>query len=120
MGLVEKVLHNNFKKCKEQNHKSNTLEEDLSNFMKEIYQIAEEGTNIFDILNTMISPEGLGPSDVMKNELACGAKKRRTRESVPIHSSVEATEIKHFIFFPGLQQGNTFYCICSKFEILLS
>ena len=60
MGLVEKVLYNNFIKWKEQNDNSNTLEDDLSTFMKEIYQITEEGTNILDILNTMISPEGLG------------------------------------------------------------
>ena len=98
MGLVEKVLYNNFIKWKEQNDNSNTLEDDLSTFMKEIYQITEEGTNILDILNTMISPEGLGTNAVMKNELACAAKKRRKRESVPIHSSVEATESKHFIF----------------------
>ena len=40
-------------KWKEENNNSNILEEDLSDFMKEIYQIAEEGINILDILNTM-------------------------------------------------------------------
>ena len=50
MELVEK--------WKVQNNKSNDMEENLSNFMKEIYEIYEEGMNFLEILKTMISPEG--------------------------------------------------------------
>ena len=86
MGNGEKVLFHNFKKWEqEQSVKDKkSTEESFEEYLEETFQIHEKGTNILDILNTMISPsdEASGANAVRSNELACASKnKRRKRQT---------------------------------------
>ena len=80
MGLVEEVLYDKFLQW-DQTRPENidkSLEENISKFMKEMYQISE-GQNIFDILGTMISPESASANYVRKHQVSCKKSKRRKR-----------------------------------------
>ena len=77
MDLVEKVLFKDFIKWRKDS--SESLEDDFSMFMLEMFQIQENGTNILDILNTMVSPETSAANAVRKNQMACAKNKIRKR-----------------------------------------
>ena len=80
MGLVEEVLYDKFLQW-DQTRPENvdkSLEENISKFMREMYQISE-GQNIFDILGTMISPESASANYVRKHQVSCKKSKRRKR-----------------------------------------
>ena len=78
MDLVEKVLYNDFIKWKPTNS-NDSLEDELSMFMLEMFLIQDNGTNILDILNTMVSPETSVANAVRKNQMACAKNKKRKR-----------------------------------------
>ena len=52
---------------------------DLPTFMSEIYQITEAGTNVMDILSTMIVPEASGTKAVRDGQIASEKKKKRRK-----------------------------------------
>ena len=80
MDLVENVLANDFRKWRKDSNDS--LEDEFSLFMLEMFQIQENGTNILDILNTMVSPEKSSANEVRKNHMACAKEKKRKRRAV--------------------------------------
>ena len=86
MGNVEKILYHNFKQWKQKQaikdqHKS--IEDSFAEYLKETFQIHEKGTNILDILNTMISPSGEvdGVNAVRRNEVACAKRNKRRKRA---------------------------------------
>ena len=86
MGNVEKILYHNFKQWKQKQavkdqHKS--IEDSFAEYLKETFQIHEKGTNILDILNTMISPshEVDGVNAVRRNEVACAKRNKRRKRA---------------------------------------
>ena len=86
MGLVERALHENFEKWVEAEGSSDDgsdLTEEFYNYMEEEFQIKERGENILDLLSTMIAPssESSSSSGLMKNQMACAGKRKRTKRS---------------------------------------
>ena len=87
MGLVEKVLYNNFRKWqnlqKNESGVNNTMGEDFTLYMKDVFQIKNKGTNIIDILRTMTAPsaEASDANIVRENQLACAGSNRRKRNT---------------------------------------
>ena len=87
MGLVEKVLYTNFKKWQDNQtinfNGNNAMEEDFALYMKDVFQVKDKGTNILDILDTMIAPssEASGPNGVRENQMACKGKDRKKRNT---------------------------------------
>ena len=86
MSLVEKVIYNKFEKWQEGSSYSMgnmTLKDRLQKFMKEMFQVKNEGDNILDILSTMIAPssESSSASRVVNNERACNSDVRRKKRS---------------------------------------
>jgi hypothetical protein len=84
MGLVEKVLYNNFLKwniSQTQENRSNLVEEQVSAFMKDVFEIEDKGINIMDILDTMIAPEASASNAIRKHQVSCAKKKERRKRS---------------------------------------
>ena len=87
MGLVEKVLYTNFKKWQDNQtinfNGNNAMEEDFALYMKDVFQVKDHGTNILDILDTMIAPssEASGANGVRENQMACKGKDRKKRNT---------------------------------------
>ena len=96
MDNVEKVLYNDFQRfLQDQDFHNGTTggQKELYNkYMKEVFQIKEEGTtDILEILSTMISPSDAasGANAIRKNELACSQRNgRRKKRSTPAGNSV--------------------------------
>ena len=61
--------------------RENGLEEDLTAFMSEVFQLEEPGLNIMDILETMMSPDAGGQNAVARNQAACAAAPGKKRKS---------------------------------------
>ena len=80
MGNVEEALRENIIKWRQERGKTkvDTIEEDVSEFMKDTYQIQSEEVNIFDIVNTMVAPNHaeatLAANGVRENFVACGTE----------------------------------------------
>ena len=57
MGNVEDALIDDIKKWRQERGKTevDTIEEDVSEFMKDIYQIPSEEVNLLDVVNTMVA-----------------------------------------------------------------
>ena len=57
MGNVEEALRENIMKWRQERGKTkvDTIEEDVSEFMKDIYQIPSEEVNLLDVVNTMVA-----------------------------------------------------------------
>ena len=91
MENVEKVLFHNFKKWEQKQSVKDkkSMEESFEEYLKETFQIHEKGTNILDILNTMISPsdEASGANAVRSNALACASKNERRKRETSIGAS---------------------------------
>ena len=82
LGLVEKVLTNNFQtwnKRRGGSKKTATLKEDFALYMQEVFQIDDKEINILDILSTMISPspEVSGSNAVRENQVVCSKKQEQ-------------------------------------------
>ena len=78
MGLVEKVLYNNFKIWNEtQPRKEETMKERFSEYMKQTFQINDAGISIIDILNMVLAKteESSNTQIIKQNELACKSNK---------------------------------------------
>ena len=77
MGNVEEALRENIMKWRQERGKTavDTIEEDVSEFMKDIYQIPSEEVNLLDVVNTMVAPNNaeatLGANGVRENIGAC-------------------------------------------------
>ena len=89
MENIEKVLFHNFKKWEQKQSFKKSMEESFEEYLKEAFQIHEKGTNILDILNTMISPsdEASGANAVRSNALACASKNERRKRETSIDTS---------------------------------
>ena len=75
MELVEKVLYNNFRiwnENQEQKGTEETAKKDFARYMKETFQIDNNGTNIMDVLNMVAAPsvESSSANIIQKNEMA--------------------------------------------------
>ena len=86
MGNVEKVLFHNFKQWEQKQvvkGQQKSVEESFAEYLKETFQIHEKGTNILDILNTMISPsdEVDGVNAIRRNEEACTKRNKRDKRA---------------------------------------
>ena len=57
MGNVEDALRDDIIKWRQERGKTevDTIEEDVSEFMKDIYQIPSEEVNLLDVVNTMVA-----------------------------------------------------------------
>ena len=57
MGNVEEALREDFVRWRQERGKTeiNTIEEDVSEFMKDTYQIPSEEVNLLDVVNTMVA-----------------------------------------------------------------
>ena len=81
MDNVEKAVGDNFAKWREENHRNETSEEeiskDMATYMNEAFQInteSSEAANILDILNTMVASDvdvSVGLNGVRDNVIAC-------------------------------------------------
>ena len=76
MELVEKVLYNNFRiwnENQEQKGTEETAKKDFARYMKETFQIDNNGTNIMDVLNMVAAPsvESSSANIIQRNEMAC-------------------------------------------------
>ena len=106
MGMVEKVVYNHFNKWKKEKYKSKHLpvddktKEEFSQFMKDMFQIDEEGINVMDMLNTMIAPQAAGTNEIRQNEQACAEKIKRNKREVKLHDSVASIPSKRFTIRP--------------------
>ena len=79
LGMVEKVLTNNFQnwnKNRKGSRCEGSLKEDFAFYMKTVFQIDDKEVNIMDILRTMISPnpEATGANAVRGNQVSCSRK----------------------------------------------
>ena len=79
MDAVEKVLYDNFREWDnlKTDNPEQTMEFRFREFMREVFMITEEGIDIMDILNALISDEAWETKAVRKHEVAC--RKRNTR-----------------------------------------
>ena len=88
MQLAERVLYNNFLSWKENkaNSENDKSEHSFTEYLKDTFQ-TENGTNILDILDTMIAPssEASQATAVLQNQQAClkTEEKKRRKRSVP-------------------------------------
>ena len=57
MGNVEDAMRDDIIKWRQERGKTevDTIEEDVSEFMKDIYQIPSEEVNLLDVVNTMVA-----------------------------------------------------------------
>ena len=57
MGNVEEALRDDIIKWRQERGKTevDTIEEDVSEFMKDTYQIPSEEVNLLDVVNTMVA-----------------------------------------------------------------
>ena len=74
--------------------------QEFSQFMKDVFQIDEEGINIMDMLNTMIAPQAAGTNEIRQNEQACAEKIKRKKREVKLHDSVASIPSKRFTIRP--------------------
>ena len=87
MSLVEKVIYSKFEKWQERStysKRNSALRKRLQEFMREKFQIKNEGERILDILSTMIAPSSESSSAlrVVNNERVCNSYvRRKKRES---------------------------------------
>ena len=86
MGNVEKVLFHNFMQWEQKQAvkgQQKLAEDSFAEYLKETFQIHEKGTNILDIMNTMISPsdEVDGVNAIRRNEQACAKRNKRNKRA---------------------------------------
>ena len=80
MDNVEEALKEDFIKWREEKGRTeiDNIDEELAEYMEEIYQITNPEVNILDILNTMIAPnnaeDSLGANGARENFAACNEK----------------------------------------------
>jgi hypothetical protein len=84
MDLVEKVVFKNFEDwaSKKEYDGENANDEQIAEFAKEVFQIEDTNTNIFDVLDTMLSDNvdsSVAANGVRENELACRQSKDKSR-----------------------------------------
>ena len=83
MGQLNTVLYNNFKKwqAEELHEKNLSIEEKMSLYLTNVFLINDTGTNLLDMLGTMIahSEEAAAANMVRQEMLACRQKNRRKR-----------------------------------------
>ena len=83
MGLMKNVLFNNFQKWQKIQLKEENLafEEELSLYLKDVFLINDTGTNILDMLGTMLahSEDAAAANMVRQQLIACKQNNRRKR-----------------------------------------
>ena len=85
MDTVEKVLYDNFREWDnlKTNNPEQTMEFRFREYMREVFMITEEGIDIMDILNALISDEAWETKAVRKHEVACRKKNTRNKRQTP-------------------------------------
>ena len=76
MDLVQKVVYKNFKEWanKKGYDGENANDEQIAEYLKDVFQIKDDNRNILDILNTMIADNvdaSVAANGVRQNEIAC-------------------------------------------------
>ena len=94
MDLVQKVVYKNFKEWanKKGYDGENANDEQIAEYLKDVFQIKDDNRNILDILNTMIADNvdaSVAANGVRQNEIACND------ETTPEFNSFGDDTMKH-------------------------
>ena len=105
MGNVEEALRENIIKWRQERGMTevDTIEEDVSEFLKDTYQVPSEEVNLLDVVNTMVAPNNaeatLGANGVRENFVACRTEfeENGDKSKREVGNEMYAEELEEFL-----------------------